>query len=76
MRNQELSFGNVCMIQNSFTYFDRNSCIMFKLSTECSTLNWLKFHNQTQAQSHNEINTHTEHLDQKLKDLLSLKEAN
>ena len=26
--NQEISFGNVCMIQNGFTIFDRNSCLM------------------------------------------------
>ena len=34
--NQEKSFGNVCMIQNGFTFFDRNSCLAFKLSTACS----------------------------------------
>ena len=39
--NQEISFGNVYMIQNCFTLFDRNSCLTFKLSTACSTLNRL-----------------------------------
>ena len=31
----------VCMIQNGFTFFDRNSSLTFKLSTACSTLNRL-----------------------------------
>ena len=35
--NREISFGNVCMIQNRFIFFDRNSCLTFKLSTACST---------------------------------------
>ena len=35
--NREISFGNVCMIQNCFIFFDRNSCLTFKLSTACST---------------------------------------
>ena len=77
--NQEMSFGNVYMIQNSwqncFTLFDRNSCLTFKLSTACSTLNRLKFHNQTRSQSRNEINTHTKHLVKKHNDLLWLKRS-
>ena len=68
--NQEISFGNVCMIQNDFTVFDRNSCLWLKLSTACSTLKRLKFHNQTRSQSRNEIDTRTEHLVRKHNDLL------
>ena len=34
--NQEKSFGNVCMIQNGFTFFDRNSRLAFKLPTAYS----------------------------------------
>ena len=41
LANQEISFGNVYMIQNCFTLFDRNSCLTFKLSTACITLNRL-----------------------------------
>ena len=37
--NQEILLGNVYMIQNCFTVFDCNSCLTFKLSTACSTLN-------------------------------------
>ena len=62
--NQEILFGNVYMIQNSwqnfFTLFYRNSCLTIKLSTgmqysEAAVI-------QTWSQSRNEINTHTEHL--------------
>ena len=75
--NREISFGNVCMIQNCFIFFDRNSCLTFKLSTACSTtLNGCtKFYNQTRSQSRNEINTHTEHLVQKHNDLFLLKRS-
>ena len=60
--NQEISFGNVYMIlnswQNCFTLFDQ-SCLMFKLSSmqypEAVVI-------QTRSQSRNEMNTHTEHL--------------
>ena len=73
--NQEISSGNVYMIQNSwrncFTLFDRNSCWTFKLSTACSTLN-LPVVIQTRLQSRNQINTHTEHLVQKHNNFLSL----
>ena len=73
-----VSFGNVCMIQNCFIFFHRNSCLTFKLSTACSTtLNrlYLILDNQTLSQSSNEINTHTEHFVQKHDDLLSLKRS-
>ena len=36
--NREISFGNVCMIQNCIIFFHRNSCSTFKLSTACSTI--------------------------------------
>ena len=65
--NREISFGNVCMLQNCFIFFYCNSCLTFNLCT--------KFCNQTQSQSRNEINTHTEHLVQKHNDLLSLKRS-
>ena len=64
--NQEISFENVYMIQNSwqncFTLFDRNSCLTFKPSS-------MQYSEpvviQSRSQSRNEINTHTEHLVQK-----------
>ena len=76
--NREISFGNVCMIQNCFIFSDHSSCLTFKLSTACSTtLNqlYLILDNQTLSQSSNEINTHTEHFVQKHDDLLSLKRS-
>ena len=68
--NREISFGNVCMIQNCFTFFDRNSCLTFKLSTTQLRTGCTEFYNQTRSQSRNEINAHTEHLVQKHIDLL------
>ena len=47
LENQEISLGNVYMIENCFTLFDHNSCLTFKLSTACSTLNQFEFNNQT-----------------------------
>ena len=73
--NLEISFGNVCMIQNCFIFFDCNSCLTFKLSTACSTTGCAKFYNQTRSQSRNEINTHTERLVQKHNDCFNWKEA-
>ena len=75
VRNREISFGNVRMIQNCFIFFDRNSCLAFKLSTACSTTGCAKFYDKTRSQSRNEINTHTEHFVQKHDDLLSLKRS-
>ena len=43
--NQEISFGNVYMIQNGFTFFDRNSCLTFKLSTAITQ--WKKYTHRT-----------------------------
>ena len=64
--NQEISFGNVYMIQNSwqncFTLFDRNSCLTFKLSSSQYSEPVVI---QTRSQSRYEINTHTKHLVQK-----------
>ena len=44
--NREISFGNVCMIQNCLNiFFDRSSYLTFKLSIACSTtlnqLHWI-----------------------------------
>ena len=39
LADKEISSLNVYMIQNCFTFLDRNSCLMFKLSITCSTLN-------------------------------------
>ena len=60
--NREISFGNVCMIQNCFIFFDRNSYLTFKLSTAQLWTGCTEFYNQTLSQSRNEISTHTEHL--------------
>ena len=38
LANQKISSGNVYMIQNCFKFLGCNSCLMFKLSTVCSTL--------------------------------------
>ena len=57
LANKETSSVNVYMIQNCFTLFSRNSCLMFKLSTACSTLKKSVLI-QTQSQSL----THAEHL--------------
>ena len=60
--NQEISFGNLYMIlnswQNCLTLFDQ-SCLMFKLSSMQSSEPVVI---QTRSQSRNEMNTHTEHL--------------
>ena len=71
--NQEISFGNVYIIlnswQNCFTLFDQ-SCLMFKLSS-------MQYSDavviQTRSQSRNEINTLTEYLVQKHNNFLQLK---
>ena len=64
--NQEISFGNVYMIlnswQNGFTLFDRKKCLTFKLSRSQYSEPVVI---QTRSQSRNQINTHTEHLVQK-----------
>ena len=61
--NQKISFGNACMIQNCFIFFDRNSCSSSNYQLHAAQL-WTgctEFYNLTRSQSRNEINTHTEH---------------
>ena len=59
--NRKISFGNVCMIQDCFIFFDCNSCLTFKLSTASVQL-WTgctKFYKyQTRSQSR-KWNKHT-----------------
>ena len=39
LANKKMLSGNVYMIQNCYTLLDCKSCLMFKLSTVCGTLN-------------------------------------
>ena len=65
MGNKETSPVNVCMIQNCATLFYCNTCLTFRLSTVCGTLNESVSCNSIIEldQSRNEIslNTHTQH---------------
>ena len=56
------------IIQNCFIFFDRNSCLTFKLSTACSaTINrFTECYNQTRLQSRKEQGDKKEKLTESL----------